>query len=103
MKLCSIAFHFVTVAEAGIIVLPPHPEVHGTEAQVEVDMPDSETNVLKWPMKSGLSNSDLLDPNDSWYDTPPEGFSLNVSLSFESLLSLLFFVIVCLMHDFVKV
>ncbi|XP_071937101.1 putative RNA polymerase II subunit B1 CTD phosphatase RPAP2 homolog isoform X3 [Coffea arabica] len=65
------------VAEAGIIVLPPHPEVHGTEAQVEVDMPDSETNVLKWPMKSGLSNSDLLDPNDSWYDTPPEGFSLN--------------------------
>nr|XP_027114912.1 putative RNA polymerase II subunit B1 CTD phosphatase RPAP2 homolog isoform X3 [Coffea arabica] len=67
------------VAEAGIIVLPPHPEVHGTEAQVEVDMPDSETNVLKWPMKSGLSNSDLLDPNDSWYDTPPEGFSLNLS------------------------
>ncbi|XP_071932479.1 putative RNA polymerase II subunit B1 CTD phosphatase RPAP2 homolog isoform X2 [Coffea arabica] len=54
-------------------------EVHGTEAQVEVDMPDSETNVLKWPMKSGLSNSDLLDPNDSWYDTPPEGFSLNLS------------------------
>ncbi|XP_027163601.1 putative RNA polymerase II subunit B1 CTD phosphatase RPAP2 homolog isoform X1 [Coffea eugenioides] len=67
------------VAEAGIILLPPHPEVHGTEAQVEVDMPDSETNVLKWPMKSGLSNSDLLDPNDSWYDTPPEGFSLNLS------------------------
>lgn len=57
------------VDEAGIVVLP----------QVDVDMLDSKTNVVKWPTKSGLLNSDLLDPNDSWYDTPPEGFSLNLS------------------------
>lgn len=57
------------VDEAGIVVLP----------QVDVDMLDSKTNVVKWPTKSGLLNSDLLDPDDSWYDTPPEGFSLNLS------------------------
>ncbi|KAL3515895.1 hypothetical protein ACH5RR_022797 [Cinchona calisaya] len=65
------------VAEAGIIVLPPPHEVY--ESEVLEEVVDSETNPLKWPMKPGLSSPDLFDSNDSWYDTPPEGFNFNLS------------------------
>lgn len=71
------------MADAGIIVLPPPQEVCESETQEKVDMLDSETAPLKWPMTTSLSNPDLFDSGDSWYDSPPEGFSLNVSLPFK--------------------
>ncbi|KAK6159790.1 hypothetical protein DH2020_003171 [Rehmannia glutinosa] len=34
---------------------------------------------LKWPPKPGFSSDDLFDSEDSWYDSPPEGFNLTLS------------------------
>lgn len=40
---------------------------------------DTDPVQLKWPPKPGFSSSDLLDSEDSWYDSPPDGFNLTVS------------------------
>ncbi|KAE8732791.1 F2P16.20-like protein isoform 2 [Hibiscus syriacus] len=34
---------------------------------------------VKWPAKPGIPRSDFFDPEDSWFDAPPEGFSLTLS------------------------
>ncbi|KAB2071327.1 hypothetical protein ES319_A08G213600v1 [Gossypium barbadense] len=52
------------VSEAGLIILP-----HALEA-------DKEEQVKNWPTKPGIPRSDIFNPEDSWCDTPPEGFSL---------------------------
>lgn len=41
--------------------------------------PESEAVPVKWPTKPGIPRSDMFDPEDSWFDAPPEGFSLTVS------------------------
>ncbi|XP_019430421.1 PREDICTED: putative RNA polymerase II subunit B1 CTD phosphatase RPAP2 homolog [Lupinus angustifolius] len=66
------------VSEAGILILPrPHDAVD--EGTVEdVDMLETDSVTLKWPRKPGFSDLDLFDSEDSWYDSPPEGFSLTV-------------------------
>ncbi|KAL0364882.1 UNVERIFIED_CONTAM: putative RNA polymerase II subunit B1 CTD phosphatase RPAP2 [Sesamum angustifolium] len=43
------------------------------------DVTDMDPVLLKWPPKPGFSNADLFDSEDSWYDSPPEGFSLTLS------------------------
>lgn len=45
---------------------------------------DAEPAPIKWPRKQGISHSDFFDSEDSWFDNPPEGFSLNVSISTSS-------------------
>ncbi|CAL0299462.1 unnamed protein product [Lupinus luteus] len=67
------------VSEAGILILPcPHDAVD--EGTVEdVDMLETDSVTLKWPRKPGFSDLDLFDSEDSWYDPPPEGFSLTLS------------------------
>lgn len=67
------------MSEAGIIVLPPPEELNESKAQGNFDMLDSESSSLKWPMEPNSSDAKLFDSSDSWYDDPPEGFSLNVS------------------------
>ncbi|XP_002521936.2 putative RNA polymerase II subunit B1 CTD phosphatase RPAP2 homolog [Ricinus communis] len=67
------------MSEAGIIVLPPSQDL-GQGGNVEKnDMIEQESASLKWPTKPGIPQSDLFDPEDSWYDAPPEGFSLTLS------------------------
>ncbi|KAJ9162816.1 hypothetical protein P3X46_022560 [Hevea brasiliensis] len=61
------------MSEAGVIILP-HP--HDIES---VGMLEQESASLKWPTRPGIPHSDLFDPEDSWYDAPPEGFSLSLS------------------------
>lgn len=43
------------------------------------DVVDTDPVQLKWPPKPGFSSSDLFDTEDSWYDSPPDGFNLTVS------------------------
>ncbi|PIN17613.1 protein phosphatase [Handroanthus impetiginosus] len=67
------------VSEAGVIILsPPH---GGDEAKPEEngDAVDTDQPLLKWPPEPGFSNADLFDFEDSWYDSPPEGFNLTLS------------------------
>lgn len=68
------------MSEAGITILPSTP--HGLdEALIEEngDIVDTDSLSLKWPPKPGVSNADLFDSDNSWYESPPEGFNLNVS------------------------
>ena len=42
--------------------------------------PEIDRDVLKWPKKTVLLDTDMFEVDDSWHDTPPEGFSLTVSI-----------------------
>lgn len=66
------------VSEAGIVVLP-QPDAPEREETGEVDDVKSEQDPLKWPKKSDISSTNVLDSDDSWFDSPPEGFSLTLS------------------------
>ncbi|XP_058764037.1 putative RNA polymerase II subunit B1 CTD phosphatase RPAP2 homolog [Vicia villosa] len=91
------------VSEAGIIILPHPPNAveegtmddddilveEGTMEDYDIlveegTMDDDEileenSVTLKWPRKPGISEFDLFDSEDSWFDAPPEGFSLTLS------------------------
>ncbi|KZV48157.1 hypothetical protein F511_27720 [Dorcoceras hygrometricum] len=63
----------VAFSEADLIIMPPS---HGmTEAK---PLENGEVSVLKWPAK-GISSDDPFDSENSWYDSPPDGFSLMLS------------------------
>ena len=44
------------------------------------DDPEIDRDVIKWPKKPVLLDTDMFEVDDSWHDTPPEGFSLTVSI-----------------------
>ncbi|XAR52734.1 Phosphoprotein phosphatase [Bertholletia excelsa] len=67
------------VSEAGIIILPPPHNVDEEESQENISMPEPEPIPTKWPRKPGVPNYNLFDSEDSWYDSPPDGFSLTLS------------------------
>lgn len=75
-----LVFPSCAVSEAGLIILPSPHGVGGEEAIENVDMLEKDSVTLKWPRRPGLSDVNLFDSEDSWYDPPPEGFSLTVSL-----------------------
>lgn len=75
------------MSEAGIIVLPPHHAVDGGESNEDV----AKDQTGEVPVcKPGIPKSELFDPEDSWFDSPPDGFSLTVSLDLEIIPSLCF-------------
>ena len=57
---------------------------YGTEEEHqenrEGDMQEMEREVVKWPQKPVLLETDEFEVDDSWHDTPPEGFNLDVYL-----------------------
>lgn len=67
------------VSEAGVIILPSPRDGHEGESMEDPDVLEPEAALLKWPSKPGIPRSELFDPEDSWYDEPPEGFSLMLS------------------------
>lgn len=67
------------VSEAGVIILPSPRDGHEGESMEDPDVLEPEAALLKWPSKPGIPRSELFDPEDSWYDEPPEGFSLTLS------------------------
>ncbi|CAD6273049.1 unnamed protein product [Miscanthus lutarioriparius] len=40
------------------------------------DDPEIDRDVIKWPKKPVLLDTDMFEVDDSWHDMPPEGFSL---------------------------
>ncbi|GER42614.1 RNA polymerase II subunit B1 CTD phosphatase Rpap2 [Striga asiatica] len=66
-------------SEAGVIILPPPHGEGEVKSEENSDVVDTEPLQLKWPPKPGFSEADLLDSEDSWYDSPPEGFNLSLS------------------------
>ncbi|KAL4556536.1 hypothetical protein LXL04_039192 [Taraxacum kok-saghyz] len=40
---------------------------------------EAEPGRIKWPKKSGITETDFLESEDSWFDSPPEEFVLDVS------------------------
>ena len=41
--------------------------------------PEIDRGVIEWPKKPVLLDTDMFEVDDSWHDTPPEGFSVSVS------------------------
>jgi hypothetical protein len=70
----SDALH--AVSQAGITILPPPQYMNEDE---NVGMLDPEPNPIRWSKKQGISHSDFFDSEDSWFDSPPDGFNLNLS------------------------
>uniref|UniRef100_K3Z4X9 RNA polymerase II subunit B1 CTD phosphatase RPAP2 homolog n=1 Tax=Setaria italica TaxID=4555 RepID=K3Z4X9_SETIT len=71
------------VSKAGIIILPDtlHPKQYSNEKSSGADEESEiDRDVLKWPKKTVLLDTDMFEVDDSWHDTPPEGFSLTVSI-----------------------
>ncbi|PIA60839.1 hypothetical protein AQUCO_00300399v1 [Aquilegia coerulea] len=66
------------VSEAGIVILPQPHETDNYSHEDE-NMTEIDSVPLRWPKKPGVLNSEVFGPEDSWYDPPPEGFSLNLS------------------------
>ena len=73
--------NFCAVSEAGIIILPQPEDVDEAEPMEEEDDDTSEPEeaAVKWPEKPGSQRSHMFNPKDSWFDAPPEGFSLTVT------------------------
>ncbi|KAL8171783.1 hypothetical protein V2J09_023587 [Rumex salicifolius] len=66
------------VSEAGIVVLA-QPNFTENKGIGEVDDAESKQAPLKGTKISDISSTDVFDSDDSWFDTPPEGFSLTLS------------------------
>eukprot|EP00268_Persea_americana_P003386 TRINITY_DN11027_c0_g1_i2.p1 TRINITY_DN11027_c0_g1~~TRINITY_DN11027_c0_g1_i2.p1 ORF type:complete len:641 (-),score=139.45 TRINITY_DN11027_c0_g1_i2:449-2371(-) len=64
--------------EAGIVILPPVEVDEGNSSEL-MDVSELDHQSVKWPRKPVLLDADLFDCEDSWHDTPPEGFSLTLS------------------------
>ncbi|PON69610.1 RNA polymerase II subunit B1 CTD phosphatase RPAP2-like protein [Parasponia andersonii] len=68
------------MSEAGIIILPQPEGVDGVEpVEDDDDTSEPEQAPLKWPKKPGSQHFDVFNPEDSWFDAPPAGFSLTLS------------------------
>lgn len=69
-----------SVSDAGLIILPPAHDVEEEVSLEDLKTVEIDVDTVKWPRKPGISTSDLFDSNDSWFDAPPEGFSLTVGV-----------------------
>ncbi|XP_066367024.1 putative RNA polymerase II subunit B1 CTD phosphatase RPAP2 homolog [Miscanthus floridulus] len=70
------------VSKAGIIILPDvlnQKEYDNAKNTGGDDDPEIDRDVIKWPKKPVLLDTDMFEVDDSWHDTPPEGFSLTLS------------------------
>lgn len=63
------------VSEVGILILPQSQSLQGDDD----DIFKFDRGIVKWPKKTVLLDTDMFNVEDSWHDTPPEGFSLNLS------------------------
>ncbi|KAJ4842332.1 hypothetical protein Tsubulata_034922 [Turnera subulata] len=67
------------ISEAGVIILPQPLHSENGDPEEDGNVVEEENAPLKWPTKPGIPPSEHFDPEDSWYDSPPEGFSLTLS------------------------
>ncbi|VVB15209.1 unnamed protein product [Arabis nemorensis] len=69
-------------AKVGIVLLPSTHQLgeEVSEMDTEEEMSEEdEPTLLKWPNRPGIPDTDLFDRDQSWFDGPPEGFSLSLS------------------------
>ncbi|KAL0909892.1 hypothetical protein M5K25_020801 [Dendrobium thyrsiflorum] len=66
------------VSEAGILILPQSQCLEG-EREDDEDIFKFDEGIVKWPKKTVLLDTNMFEVEDSWHDTPPEGFSINLS------------------------
>ncbi|PKU82998.1 putative RNA polymerase II subunit B1 CTD phosphatase RPAP2 homolog isoform X1 [Dendrobium catenatum] len=66
------------VLEAGILILPQLQCLEGERVDDE-NIFKFDQGIVKWPKKTVLLDTNMFEVEDSWHDTPPEGFSLNLS------------------------
>lgn len=57
-----------------------HQEQLENEKNTGDDEFEIDRGIVKWPKKTVLMDTDMFEVDDSWHDTPPEGFSLTVSV-----------------------
>ncbi|XP_024961450.1 putative RNA polymerase II subunit B1 CTD phosphatase RPAP2 homolog isoform X1 [Cynara cardunculus var. scolymus] len=68
------------VSEAGLLILPPPLDDNEiTSEEIEGAATDPEPARLKWPIRTGIVESDFFDSGDSWFDSPPEEFVVDLS------------------------
>ncbi|KAI3946437.1 hypothetical protein MKX01_017653 [Papaver californicum] len=73
----SIVKSQVEIPEAGIIILPQH--MNGGDSEMVENAFEPESVPLKWPTKPGVFSFEVFDSENSWFEPPPEGFSLSLS------------------------
>lgn len=66
------------VSEAGLVILPPPLDDIDNEV-VSEEITDPEPARLKWPKRTGIVESDFFNSGDSWFDSPPEEFVVDLS------------------------
>ncbi|CAL9766540.1 unnamed protein product [Musa acuminata subsp. burmannicoides] len=81
-------------SEAGIVILPQPKCVDEGDVEEDEDTFEFDRGYVKWPKKTLLLDTDMFDVEDSWHDTPPEGFDLKLS-SFATMWMALFGWITC--------
>ncbi|THU44653.1 hypothetical protein C4D60_Mb02t09640 [Musa balbisiana] len=81
-------------SEAGIVILPQPKCVDEGDVEEYEDTFEFDRGYVKWPKKTVLLDTDMFDVEDSWHDTPPEGFDLKLS-SFATMWMALFGWITC--------
>jgi RNA polymerase II-associated protein 2 len=67
-----------TASKAGLVILPDrlHQEQFENEKTTEGhDEFEIHRGIVKWPKKTVLMDTDMFEVDDSWDDTPPDGFS----------------------------
>lgn len=72
------------VSKAGIIILPDMLHQNQFKSDngkntVEKEISETDNGVVKWPNKPVFLDTDMFEVDDSWHDTPPEGFNLTLS------------------------
>ncbi|GJM94512.1 hypothetical protein PR202_ga11160 [Eleusine coracana subsp. coracana] len=80
------------VSNAGIIILPDRLHQEQLENEKNTGGDDEfeiDRGIVKWPKKTVLMDTDMFEVDDSWHDTPPEGFNLTLS-AFATMWSALF-------------
>ncbi|URD90287.1 phosphoprotein phosphatase [Musa troglodytarum] len=81
-------------SEAGIVILSQPKCVDEGDVEEDEDTFEFDRGYVKWPKKTVLLDTDMFDVEDSWHDTPPEGFDLKLS-SFATMWMALFGWITC--------
>lgn len=66
-----------------MLLPPPHHAEQRDANELEEEEEDSfelDNGAVKWPKKTVLLDTDFFEVEDSWHDTPPEGFNLTVGI-----------------------
>ncbi|CAN1170659.1 Putative RNA polymerase II subunit B1 CTD phosphatase RPAP2 homolog [Linum perenne] len=67
------------MSEVGLTIVPQANNINPHDIADDDNSERKESAAIQWPGKSGLPQSDMFNPDDSWCEGPPEGFNLELS------------------------